>query len=170
MCNLPQPESISAVLFESVLKRQANARKLGLSEATAEFAWMQQLGLEGTQQVCSEIRNATKVATKFASEVVLGIKAESAEQGISTLKAWVQGLDLQKGVLYAYDETGAEVSVSSFTEQDSRSVYIKFNSTKNGDAYMKEFRPTNNGVIFQVLINGSFHQHGDFPLFAFRNI
>ena len=114
------------------------------------------------------LRGATALVTQRADGVVLGIMAESGSRGIRALRAWIEGLGLPRGVLRAVDETsGEEVDVEGMND---RPVYIKYNSTDRGDAYMKTYNGGNVGVIFQPTLqqgNDPFYQFGDLPLLLF---
>ena len=55
--------------------------------------------------------------------IMLGICADDAAQGLSTLKAWVGGLHLPRGVLHGMDKDGVPLDMSDFG-----AVYIKYNS------------------------------------------
>ena len=52
---------------------------------------------------------------------ILGICAASAEEGIATLKAWVTGLDLTRGLLHGMDKDGIPLDING-------AVYIKYNT------------------------------------------
>lgn len=52
---------------------------------------------------------------------ILGICAASAEEGIATLKAWVTGLDLPRGLLHGMDKDGIPLDING-------AVYIKYNT------------------------------------------
>ena len=77
-------------------------------------------------------------------------------------------------MMHAYNKDGIEISVH---ELDESAVYVKYNSTNSGDAYMK-VNPTNDfiGVIFQPQLssnvteggNDVFYQFGNLPLSLFR--
>lgn len=136
----------------------------GLAPQQVEFAWLQSLGKSNANALWSDLRLSSKHISATASEVVLGIKASTGEQAISTLKNWVTGLNLPRGILNAYDNDGNEVQPQSLSE---KVVYVKYNSTNNGDAYMKDFAGDSTGVIFQAIVDGEFYQFGDFPLFLF---
>ena len=56
------------------------------------------------------------------------------------------GLELPRGILRTYDDAGNEVMTGSL---NGVPVYIKYNSSTSGDAYMKPFDGDFTGVIFQ---------------------
>ena len=78
---------------------------------------------------------------------------------------------LYVGILIAYDEVSKEVPIETF---NSFPVYIKYNSTNSGNAYMK-INPSNDftGVIFQPKFNDTFkdnfYQFGNLPLKLYHN-
>jgi hypothetical protein len=146
------------------LERQEIARKKRDSPILAEMQYMRSLGPEATQQLWSDIRDNTKQLSQSASEVILGIKAETGVVGLSALRAWVSSLSLPRGILTSYNDMGTEISYEDMLHQP---VYIKYNSTDSGNAYMKEYKGDSYGVIFQCLYNGDFVQVGDFPLKIF---
>ena len=67
------------------------------------------------------------------------------------------------------DENNDEVDLSMW---DDRPVFIKYNSSDSGDAYMKPYNGEYFGVLFQPVFGGDagFTQYGDFPLFTFRQL
>jgi len=108
--------------------------------------------------------------------VILGILADTGQQGVDVLRNWVSGLSLPRGVLRAYDDIGDEINVNSLLDSP---VYIKYNSTAAGDAYMKSNAVDDFvGVIFQPNLfensttaaeehGMSFLQFGNLPLQLF---
>jgi hypothetical protein len=158
------------------LQRHAKGRKDGKRWEETEFYWLQHLGKTNSSILFRDIEIAIHNLSSSAQETVFGIKAETGEMARNTLTNWVNALSLPRGLLYAYDQNGKEIH--PYELNDSR-VYIKYNSSSNGVAVMKDFRDgDNSGVIFQVqlpppsasetVIKGEFHQSGDFPLFLFR--
>jgi hypothetical protein len=103
---------------------------------------------------------------------MLGICASSAEEGIATLKSWVSGLQLPRGLLHGMDKDGVPLELDG-------GVYIKYNSGgvysfadirksgrgfdslwKPGDALVESYDGIYRGVYFQVeLIDGEFRQY-----------
>ena len=79
----------------------------------------------------------TQEIAEESVEIVMGIMAESGNAGIQALKSWVGGLGLQRGILTAVDElSGKQVSIETLNDTP---VYIKYNSSMGGDAYMKAY-------------------------------
>jgi len=147
-------------------------RLLGKTPKKIEFDRAQSLKPIGIKEERAKMKDSVEIATSHAREVVLGILADSGSQGLETLRCWIRELGLPKGVLHAYDRDGSEVEVHVLEDIP---VYVKYNSTNNGDAYMKH-NPSNDftGVIFQPLLptdateGDSFHQFGNLPLSLFR--
>jgi hypothetical protein len=82
------------------------------------------------------------------------------------LRAWITNLAVPRGVLRAVDENNNEVNLNDW---DEVSVYVKYNSSDNGDAYMKPYKGEYFGVLFQPLLtDGEFRQYGDLPLSTFE--
>lgn len=147
--------------------RLKQARADGKAMSLVELERAQQLKADGLKAERDGLRRATICTTRQATEVVLGIMSDSGARGIRVLKSWVTGLILPRGVLRAMDEkTGDEVSIETWND---RPVYIKYNSSDSGNAYMKTYDGGNIGVIFQPKLNqdDSFYQFGDFPLTLF---
>ena len=147
--------------------RAAAGRIDGKSPRVVDFIRAQQLGKVGMSQEWSDLREATKIVTNVSSEVVLGILADTGVSGIDTLRNWVCGLQLPRGTLTAYDELGSEVNIKDMAQEP---VFIKYNSSANGDAYMKESRSEFVGVLFQPKLAfnpTTFYQFGYAPLELF---
>ena len=143
------------------------ARADGKAMALVELERAQQLKADGLKSERDGLRQATTSTASQATEIVLGIMSDSGTRGIRVLKSWVTGLSLPRGVLRAIDEkTGDEASIDDWKD---RPVYIKYNSTDNGNAYMKTYDGGNVGVIFQPKLkqDDTFYQFGDFPLTLF---
>eukprot|EP00547_Thalassionema_nitzschioides_P004834 CAMPEP_0194218482 /NCGR_PEP_ID=MMETSP0156-20130528/23883_1 /TAXON_ID=33649 /ORGANISM="Thalassionema nitzschioides, Strain L26-B" /LENGTH=176 /DNA_ID=CAMNT_0038947859 /DNA_START=131 /DNA_END=661 /DNA_ORIENTATION=- len=103
---------------------------------------------------------------------MLGICGSSAEESVSTLKAWVTALELPRGLLHGMDRDGVPVQLDG-------GVYIKYNSGgvfsfedirksgmgfdalwKPGDALVEPYDGDYRGVYFQVeLEDGEFRQY-----------
>ena len=103
---------------------------------------------------------------------MLGICASSTEEGIATLKSWVTGLELPRGLLHGADEDGVPLEIEG-------GVYIKYNTGgfltfsqirasgmgfdslwKPGDAMLEPYDGDYRGVYFQVeLADGEFRQY-----------
>ena len=153
--------SVLSAYDDAYLARQKAGRAQGKSPFSVEFERAQQLKAEGLQLEREQLRQATKTITSVAEQTTLGIKAESGIQALDVLRGWVGGLLLQRGVLRAVDENNVEVEINRW---DNAPVYIKYNSSEGGDAYMKPYEGGYSGVIFQpVLHDGVFRQYGDLP-------
>ena len=150
-------------------------RLQGKTPKKIEFERAQSLKPIGIKEERAKMKESVEVVTSHAREIVLGILADSGSQGLETLRCWIRELSLPKGLLYAYDDNGSEIEVNKL---DEAPVYLKYNSTNNGDAYMKK-NPSNDftGVIFQPLLpsnvteennNSPFYQFGNLPLSLFR--
>ena len=147
---------------EAYLARMRHGRTHGKTPQQVEFERAQLLKADGLKAEREELRFATKLVASAAVETTLGIKAESGTRGLEVLKAWVSGLSLTRGVLRAVDENNAEVPIDRWNEFP---VYIKYNSTEGGDAYMKPYEGGFGGVIFQPFLSDQvFRQYGDLPL------
>lgn len=93
---------------------------------------------------------------------LLGICASSAEEGIGTLKAWVTGLGLPRGLLHGMDKEGVPIDLSGgvyikynsggvYTFEDIRKSGLGFDALwKPGDALLEPYDGTYRGVYFQV--------------------
>ena len=147
--------------------RLKKARADGRPIALVELERVQLLKAEGMKAERDKLRISTIATTRFAREIVLGIMADSGARGIRVLKAWIGALYLPRGVLRAVDEnSGEEVDIDGWND---RPVYIKYNSTDKGDAYMKAYDGGNVGIIFQPKFKSddAFYQFGDLPLTLF---
>ena len=151
-----------AAFDEAYIARMKKGRAEGKSPFAVEFDRAQLLKSDGLLREREQLREATKAVAAVAAETTLGIKAESGLQGLAVLRNWVSGLSLTRGVLRAVDENNQEVAVGRW---DDSPVYIKYNSTEGGDAYMKPYEGGYGGVIFQPkLDDGVFRQYGDLPV------
>lgn len=85
---------------------------------------------------------------------------------MSTLKAWVAGLNMTGGILHATDDSGQYLDPNTLMNEP---VYLKYNSSDPYSAYLKKYRNDGFvGVIFQpVMGDGVFRQYGDLPLKLF---
>lgn len=112
------------------------------------------------------LRASILTVTKNSKSVIFGIMAESGERGLEVLRAWTQGLELPRRTLLAVDDiTNREIELASL---DEASVYVKYDSGKGGDAYMKRYAGEFTGVILQpVLADDEFRQFGNFPVALF---
>jgi len=160
--DVPTALAVLAAYDQSYLARMKRGREEGKTPASIEFERAQEVKSEGLQLERELLRIATKIVAAAAVEMTLGIKAESGQQGLRVLRNWVSGLCLKRGVLRAVDENNASVDVEHWMHDVS--VYIKYNSSEGGDAYMKPYRGGYSGVIFQpMLADGEFRQYGDLP-------
>jgi hypothetical protein len=150
-------------------------RLQGKTPKKVEFDRAQSLKPKGMKEERAKMKDSVVVVTSHARDVVLGILADTGSQGLETLRCWIRELSLPKGLLHAYDDDGSEIEVH---ELDEVPVYLKYNPTNNGDAYMKK-NPSNDfsGVIFQPLLSSNvteennnlpFYQFGNLPLSLFR--
>ena len=89
---------------------------------------------------------------------------------MNALRGWVDGLQLPRGNLTAFDEAGRAVDFELIAD---RPVYIKYNSSDNGHAYVKSnVNDGFAGVIVQPKFaisigEETFFQFGNFPLALF---
>ncbi|CAB9504996.1 Inherit from NOG: Domain of unknown function (DUF1824) [Seminavis robusta] len=103
---------------------------------------------------------------------MLGICASSIDEGIATLKSWVTGLGLPRGILHGADKDGVQLDLDG-------GVYIKYNTGgfltfsqirssgmgfdalwRPGDALLEPYDGNYRGVYFQVeLDDGVFRQY-----------
>ena len=103
--------------------------------------------------------------------VMLGICAGSAEEGLATLKSWVNALGLPRGLLHGMDKDGEPLQLDgavyikynsggSLTFADIRKSGIGFDAIwKPGDALLELYDGTYRGVYFQVeLLDEVFRQ------------
>ena len=149
------------------LKRERIARREGKTIQIVELERAQALGGKALKQERENLKLATTIVRQSSREVVLGIKADTGSRAIQTLRSWVAGLQLPRGTLRTIDENDEPADAN---ELENAAVYIKYNSSDTGDAYMKPYNGGNVGVIFQVKIEGednSFYQFGDLPLALF---
>lgn len=118
--------------------------------------------LEPSIRLLSGIASDDRKRDPTQGRCILGICAGSAQEGVATLKAWVTGLALPRGLLHGMDKDGIPVDLSG-------AVYIKYNSGgvytftdirksglgfdalwKPGDALLESYDGTYRGVYFQV--------------------
>jgi Domain of unknown function (DUF1824) len=112
------------------------------------------------------LRESIQLVSKNSDSIIFGIMSDSGDRAIEVLRAWTRGLDLPRKVLTAVDDvTSAEIEVASLA---SSSVYVKYDSNKQGDAYMKRYTGDFSGVIFQPMLpDTEFRQYGNFPVSLF---
>lgn len=150
---------------DEYLSRMKSGRKEGLSPQAVEFQRIQLLGSDAIKKERETLRVAALRVSVSAEEVVLGIMTESVTNGINTLKKYVTGLNLKRGVLRAVDGNNDEIPIDSLHDAP---VYLKYNSSDNGDVYMKAYDGGFVGVILQPRLEGEdFRQWGDLPLMLF---
>lgn len=126
-----------------------------------------------TAVVCLNLqasRERQKDSTK--GRVMLGICANDSTQGLATLKAWVNALELPRGLLHGMDVNGEPLEIQN-------GVYIKYNTGgsltfaemrnsgmgwdalwRPGDALLEEYDGEYRGVYYQVeLADQEFRQY-----------
>lgn len=150
---------------DDYLGRMRAGREGGKTPQAVQFERAQQQGADGIKRERETLKVATSLVASAAVEITLGIKADSGSRALEVLKKWVTGLSLVKGVLRAVDESNTEVRIDVYNDVP---VFVKYNSSESGDAYMKPYEGGYGGVIFQPkLDDGEFRQYGDFPLSVF---
>ena len=152
------------------LLRLREGRKEGLSPSQIEFRRVQELKAPSIRAERAKLKAATLEVAEESVEVVMGIMAENGSDGIKALKCWVGGLGLERGILTAVDVlSGKQIPIESL---ENVPVYIKYNSTAGGDAYMKAYDGAGVGVTFQPRLKGDsagdFRQYGDLFLALFK--
>ena len=149
------------------LSRIKAGRLAGLSPTAVTLQRAQELKASGIKRERAELKIAMTRVAKVADEITLGIMAESGSKGIQYLRKWVYGLSLPNGILTTVDANNKEIQTETAFENDP--VYIKYNSTENGNAYMKKYDGPFVGVIFQPKLKDEeesskqFRQYGDLP-------
>lgn len=150
---------------DDYLERMRKGRQVGKSPSIIELDKKQLLKAEGLKLEHHILRNALTFTTHSSEEIVLGVMAPSGSKAIACLQKWVSSLDLPRGVIYTYDEDGNSIDSHHLLEKP---VYVKYNSSENGDCCMKSYTGDFSGVIFQPkLPDGEFRQYGDFSLQLF---
>jgi hypothetical protein len=167
------PPTISTVGDASLLLAEWD--KLYDPEAVGEAAErVSKLRSSLPTAVCLLSETATEERSQDSTQgrCMLGICASSAEEGVATLKAWVTGLQLPRGLLRGMDKDGVPLELDG-------GVYIKYNSGgvytfagirksglgfdalwRPGDALVEPYDGTFRGVYFQVeLDDGEFRQY-----------
>ena len=110
---------------------------------------------------------------------MLGICASSTEEAIATLKSWVTGLNLPRGLLHGMDKDGVPIEIEG-------GVYIKYNTGgsltfsqirnsgmgfdalwKPGDALVEPYDGDYRGVYFQVELDDMQFRQYMLPLDTF---
>lgn len=134
--------------------------------------------LRETQQLANAVRHLNEAARQERNQdavmgrCMLGICADSTDQGIAALKSWVAALELPRGLLHGMDQDGVPIPMEG-------GVYIKYNTGgsltfaqirqsgmgfdalwKPGDALVEPYDGTYRGVYFQVeLQDNEFRQY-----------
>jgi len=130
-----------------------------------EYERAQQLKMDGIKTERVLLQGALKDVTMVADEVVMGIMADRGSQAIKVLRGWVKYLELPRGVIRCIDINEKDVDPATLNDSP---VYLKYNSTENGDCYMKPYNGEFTGVIYQPkLADTEFRQFGDFNLATF---
>jgi hypothetical protein len=146
-------------------------RTEGKSPRRVEMERAQVLKTEGIRRERQQLREAVKLIVPQSKEICLGIMASSYISGIKCLNSYTRELSLPKGLLYAYDLNGQEISLDSLDLQ-RQSIYMKYNSSDNGNVYVKPYKDDAFiGVIFQPRLQNQddvFYQYGDLPLQLFE--
>jgi Domain of unknown function (DUF1824) len=123
------------------------------------------------------IQERARDSTK--GRVMLGICASTSYQGLAALKAWVDALDLPRGLLHGMDKDGVPLEIEG-------GVYIKYNTGgsitfseirrsgvgfdalwKPGDALLEPYDGTFRGVYFQVELSDDVFRQYLVPLDTF---
>jgi hypothetical protein len=140
----------------------------------------------GAKKENLNLRSSIPTAVRFLSETatdertkdstkgrcMLGICASSAEEGLATLKSWVNALQLPRGLLHGMDKDGVPLELEGgvyikynsggvYTFADIRKSGMGFDSLwKPGDALLEPYDGTYRGVYFQVeLCDGELRQY-----------
>lgn len=141
-------------------------------EVEDEMRLRHRASLPDAIRVLNEKAREERKADASTGRCMLGICASSVEEGIATLKSWVSGLELPRGLLHGADKDGVPLEIPG-------AVYIKYNSGgvytfadirksqmgfdalwKPGDAMLEEYDGSVRGIYFQVeLIDGEFRQY-----------
>ena len=147
------------------LLRIKQGRVAGKGPRLVEYERAQHLKVDGIKKERILLQEALKDVTTAADEVVMGIMADRGSQAIKVLRGWVNCLELPRGVIRCIDVNEKDVDPTTL---DDSPVYLKYNSTENGDCYMKPYNGEFTGVIYQPkLVDLEFRQFGDFNLATF---
>ena len=137
-------------MFGTIILRNKKGRNEGLSRLKIEFLRAQEMGSENIIRERERLKDCTVEIAKSSKEVVLGIMADNGSKAISILQCWVPNLGFKKGILRAVDENNINIPIDELKDCP---VYVKYNSTDNGDAYMKLYNGENRGMIYISMIN-----------------
>jgi len=165
---LPLVDALSTLRLynDDYLERMKKGRKEGKLPSVVELEKAQILKSEGLNDERDSLRRALLAVVNSSQEVVLGIMAPSGSRAISCLQKWVPTLALPRGVVRCFDEDGKDIDSSKLL---GKPVYVKYNSSDNGDCCMKPYAGDYSGVIFQpTLTDKEFRQYGDLPLNLFK--
>ena len=151
---------------EEYRNRLLEERKFGLNPKLMDFRRAQTLQSKKLIDERISIHESSQEITKSSSYIVLGIMCTSGFLGIQYLRSWVDGLSLKRGYLRAVDDLNNEIAYDTFSDVP---VYIKYNSSEDGSAYMKSYAGDLQGVIFQPTLfeDGLFRQYANLPLQSF---
>eukprot|EP00960_Hanusia_phi_P056479 763290-Hanusia_phi.AAC.1 len=116
------------------------------------------------------LRHAVLSLGGASERIMMGFCANSAQEGVGALQAWVSALRLPRGRLHGMDKDGVPLDMSSFG-----AVYIKYSSTGGeilsaGDATLNGYDGSYRGVYFNpTLPDGKFRQYAVLPLDLFSD-
>jgi hypothetical protein len=164
-----------ATYDKQYLERMRQSIAENVSVSLLEFRRAQYLKASGIQEERDRLKEACLVVRNHSEQIVLGIMTSTGAQGIDSLRQWVDSLSLPRGMLRAVNDMNEEVDYQRYL---NTSVYIKYNSSDAGNAYMKEYLGSFVGVIFQPTLSptnnssntidrSGFQQYGNLPLKLF---
>lgn len=158
-------------LYDSQYRdRMRQSKAENVTMALLDFRRAQELKATGLAEERQQLKQSCEIVKNYSDYIVLGIMTSSGAQGIEVLRRWVDGLGLSRGILRAVNDMNEEVDYQRYL---NTSVYIKYNSSDHGNAYMKEYLGSFVGVIFQPSLSTSdnnfdkFQQYGNLPLTLF---
>lgn len=135
------------------------AREAGKSARVMEFERAQKLTTTGVVKEWGLLREAVRIISESSHGIILGILADSPTDALHYLRSWVVALRVSRGMLTAFDDSGLQVPIDLLAVGP---VYVKYNSSDSGNAYMKISNGDLSGIIFQPSIDGK-----DFLQFAY---
>ena len=165
------PSIVDDAVTESVFSIEQATNILTTFDRAATVAKDAQLALDNDSFTATSLSSAVYTLNTVAQRereddsscgrCMLGICAESAQEGLATLKTWVTALHLPRGLLHGMDLDGKPLDL------EGSAVYIKYNSGgvtsfaeirkrgldavwKPGDAMLEEYDGPYRGVYFQV--------------------
>lgn len=153
--------------FDADYRNRINQiQKDGLNPQLLEFYRVQELKAIQIQEERRNLKTACLEVSLDSESVVLGIMGNTGVDAIDTLRRWVSGLSLSRGLLKAFNDINVEVDYELLNDFP---VYIKYNSSDSGNAYMKQYNGKFTGVIFQPKLRNddTFRQYGNIPLNVF---